>query len=136
MLRPKRRADGKFSVEQVWKSELLDNHHGGVLLLDGYLYGSGHNARGWFCLDFRTGSKMWQAPGKGSLTFADGRLYCLDERGKMSLVKASPKSWEEISSFNPPKGSRGYFWAHPVVCDGRLYIRHSDKLFAYNIRGN
>jgi outer membrane protein assembly factor BamB len=135
LLRPKQQADGEFSVEQVWKSELLDNHHGGVLFLDGYLYGSGHNARGWFCLDFKTGSKMWQEPGKGSLTFADGRLYCLDEKGKMSLVKASHESWEEISSFQPPKGGRGYFWAHPVVCGGRLYVRHSDKLFAYNIRG-
>ena len=136
MLRPKREGDGKFFVEQVWKSELLDNHHGGVLLLDGYLYGSGHNARGWFCLEFDTGSKMWQVPGKGSLTFADGRLYCLDERGKMSLVKASFENWDEISSFDVPKGGRGYFWAHPVVCGGRLYVRHSDKLFAYNIRGN
>ena len=136
MLRSKQQADGKFSVEQVWKTELLDNHHGGVILLNGYLYGSGHNARGWFCLDFNTGSKIWQAQGKGSLTYADGRLYCLDERGKMSLVKASAESWDEISSFNPPKGGRGSFWAHPVVCGGRLYVRHSDKLFAYNIRSN
>jgi len=136
LLRPRRQADGKFSVERVWKSDLLDNHHGGVILLNGCLYGSGHNARGWFCLDFKTGSKMWQVPGKGSLTFADGRLYCLDERGKMSLVKASAESWDEISSFEPPKGGRGYFWAHPVICGGRLYVRHSDKLFAYDVRGN
>jgi hypothetical protein len=136
LLRPKRQADGKFSVEQVWKSDLLDNHHGGVLLLNGYLYGAGHNARGWFCLDFNTGSKMWQAPGKGSLTYADGRLYCLDEKGIMSLVKASPESWDEVCSFRPPKGGRGSFWAHPVVCDGRLYIRHSDQLLAYDVQGN
>jgi len=136
LLRPKRQADGKFSVEQVWKSDLLDNHHGGVLLLNGHLYGSGHNARGWFCLDFNTGSKMWQAPGKGSLTFADGRLYCLDEKGIMSLVKASPESWDEVSSFRLPKDGRGYFWAHPVVCGGRLYVRYSDKLLAYDVRIN
>ncbi|MHC4726587.1 MAG: outer membrane protein assembly factor BamB family protein [Planctomycetota bacterium] len=136
LLRPKRQADGKFSVEQVWKSDLLDNHHGGVLLLNGYLYGSGHQSRGWFCLDFNTGSKMWQAPGKGSLTFADGRLYCLDEKGIMSLVKASPKSWDEVSSFRLPKDGRGYFWAHPVVCGGRLYVRYSDKLLVYSVRSN
>jgi hypothetical protein len=136
LLRPKRQADGKFSVEQVWKSDLLDNHHGGVLLLDGYLYGSGHNARGWFCLDFNTCNKMWQASGKGSLTFADGRLYGLDEKGIMSLVKASPENWDEVSSFRPPKDGRGSFWAHPVVCGGRLYVRYSDKLLAYNVRDN
>jgi outer membrane protein assembly factor BamB len=134
LLRPKRQADGNFSVELVWRSDLLDNHHGGVLLLDDHLYGSGHEARGWFCLNFRTGDKRWQSQGKGSLTYADGRLYCLNERGIMSLVKTAPEKWEEISSFRPPRGGKGLFWAHPVVCRGRLYIRHAEKLYAYNIR--
>jgi outer membrane protein assembly factor BamB len=134
LLRPEKQDGGKFSVTPVWTSELLDNHHGGVLLYDGYLYGAGQEARGWFCLDFKTSDKKWQTPGKGSLTCADGMLYCLEERGTMSLVKASPEKWEQVSSFKPPRGGEGLFWAHPVVCDGRLYIRHSDKLFAYDIR--
>ena len=134
LLQPQRRDDGKYSVTPVWTSELLDNHHGGVLLVDGYLYGAGQEARGWFCLDFKTGDKKWQTPGKGSLTYADGLLYFLEERGTMSLVKASPDKWEQVGSFKPPRGGEGLFWAHPVVCDGRLYIRHSDKLFAYTIR--
>jgi outer membrane protein assembly factor BamB len=134
LLRPERQDDGKFSVTPVWTSELLDNHHGGVLLYDGFIYGAGQESRGWFCLDFKTGVKKWQTPGKGSLTCADGMLYCLDERGIMSLVKASPEKWEQVSSFKPPRGGEGLFWAHPVVCNGRLYIRHSDKLFAYDIR--
>jgi outer membrane protein assembly factor BamB len=136
LLRPNRRSEAGFAVEQVWKSDLLDNHHGGVLLINAFLYGSGHEARGWFCLDFETGKEMWRAPGKGALTFADGRLYCLDERGTMSLVEASPQKWNQISSFSVPRGGRGHFWAHPVVCGGRLYVRHSDKLFAYEIRGD
>jgi outer membrane protein assembly factor BamB len=134
LLRPERQSDGKFSVTPVWTSELLDNHHGGVLLYDGFLYGAGQEARGWFCLDFKTGVKKWQNPGKGSLTCADDMLYCLEERGIMSLVKASPEKWEQVGSFKPLRGGEGLFWAHPVVCDGRLYIRHSDKLFAYDIR--
>lgn len=134
LLRPKKQENSKFLVESVWTSELLDNHHGGVLLYDGYLYGAGHNARGWFCLDFDTGKKLWQTEeGKGSLIYADGRLYCLDETGKMSLVKASPEKWDVVGSFRPPRGRRGAFWAHPVVCGGRLYIRHSDKLLAYDV---
>lgn len=136
LLRPQRQVNNKFLVEPVWKSDLLDNHHGGVLLLNGHLYGAGHESRGWFCLDFNTGRKTWQAPGKGSLTYADGRLYCLNERGTMSIVKATPESWEEISSFRLPRGGKGLYWAHPVVCGGRLYVRHSDQLFAYNIRSN
>jgi len=134
LLRPQRQADGEFSVEPVWTSDLLDNHHGGVLLLDEHLYGAGHEAPGWFCLDFRTGRKRWQETGKGSLTYADGRLYCLQERGTMSLVKAAPEKWDVVGSFRPPRGGKGLFWAHPVVCGGRLYIRHAEKLFAYEVQ--
>ena len=134
LLRPRRQQDGRFVVEQVWKSDLLDNHHGGVLLLDGHLYGAGHEARGWFCLDFQTGNKRWQTNGKGSLTYADGMLYCLDERGAISLVKATSERWDEVSSFRLPRGGKGLYWGHPVVCGGRLYVRHGEKLFAYDLR--
>ena len=136
LLQPKRQADGKFSVKPVWTSELLDNHHGGVLLVDGSLYGAGSEARGWFCLDFKTGAKRWQTRGKGSLTYADGHLYCLEERGTMALVKATPKKWDQVSSFRLQRGGEGLYWAHPVVCGGRLYVRHSDQLYAYDIQNN
>jgi outer membrane protein assembly factor BamB len=136
LLRPKRQTDGRFSVEEVWKTDLLDNHHGGVLLLDGRLYGAGHETRGWFCLDFRTADMFWQADGKGSLTYADGHLYCLNERGTMALVRATPAKWEQRSSFRLPRGGRGLYWAHPVVCGGRLYVRHAEQLFAYDVHRN
>jgi outer membrane protein assembly factor BamB len=124
---------GAFQTEVVWASNLMDNHHGGVVLLDGFLYGAGHEAKGWFCLDFMTGKQAWQAEGKGSLTYADGMLYMLDEKGTMSLVEASPKQYRVVSSLPVPKGGSGLHWAHPVVCGGRLYIRHADMLFAYDI---
>jgi len=136
LLRPNRMPDGTFEVGQVWKSDLLDNHHGGVLLLDGHLYGAGHESRGWFCLDLMTGGKLWQTPGKGSLTYADSRLYCLDERGTMSLIRSTPGKWDQVSSFKMPRGGKGLYWAHPVVHDGRLYVRHAEQLFAYDIRKN
>ncbi len=122
-----------MTPEIVWHSDLMDNHHGGVILHDGYLYGSGSNARGWFCLDFLTGKQVWKSDGKGSVTFADGMLYMLDERGTMRLVKASPAKFEKSGEFKVPKGGDSMYWAHPVVCGGRLYIRHGDKLFAYDI---
>ena len=121
--------------ETVWQSELMDNHHGGIILHEGYLYGAGHESRGWFCLDFMTGKQMWKAPGKGSLTYADGMFYCLEERGIMTLVRATPDKYEAVSAFEVPSGGKGFHWAHPVVCGGRLYIRHTDKLFAYDVRG-
>ncbi|MBN1361211.1 MAG: PQQ-like beta-propeller repeat protein [Sedimentisphaerales bacterium] len=135
LLRPRRQADDTFIVEQVWRTDLLDNHHGGVILVDGHLYGAGHEARGWFCLDFSTGAQRWQSNGKGALTYADGMLYCCEEKGTLSLVRATPKQWDAAGSFQLPRGGSGLYWAHPVVFGGRLYVRHSDRLFAYDIRG-
>lgn len=120
--------------ETVWQIELMDNHHGGVILHKGHLYGAGHNSRGLFCLDFMTGEQKWKSGGKGSVTFAEGKIYFLDERGIMTLVKAAPEKYEASGSFEVPDGGEGMHWAHPVVCGGRIYIRHQDKLFAYDIR--
>ncbi|MBN1290623.1 MAG: PQQ-like beta-propeller repeat protein [Candidatus Latescibacteria bacterium] len=128
-------ASGKTIIpEMVWQTELMDNHHGGVILLDEHLYGAGHNSRGWFCLDFLTGKELWKSRGKGSLVFADNMLYLLEENGLMKLVTASHEKYDEVSLFEVPDGGRGMHWAHPVVCGGRLYIRHTDKLFAYDIK--
>ena len=126
-------SENKIVPETVWHTPLMDNHHGGVILHNGYLYGSGHEARGWFCLDFNTGEQMWNTPGKGSLVFADGGFYCLEERGTMKWIGAGPENYEVFASFDVPDGGKGMYWAHPVVCGGRLYIRHADMLFAYDV---
>lgn len=125
---------GKIIPEPVWESELMDNHHGGVILHNGYLYGSGSNSRGWFCLDFLTGKQMWKTDGKGSVTFADGMLYMLDERGTMKLAKATPEEYNLSGEFKVSRGGEGMFWAHPVVYGGTLYVRHADNLYAYDIK--
>ena len=72
--------------------------------------------------------------GKGSLTFADGMLYTLSEKSKMGLVKATPDDHKVISEFKLPKGGEGPSWAHPVVCGGRLYVRHGDFLYTYDVK--
>lgn len=126
--------DGGIKAEKVWANKLMDNHHGGVLLIDGHLYGTGHNAKGWFCLDFMTGEQKCHARGKGSVTYADGMIYLLSERGLMSLVVPKPDAYEVVSSFKVPSGGEGAYWAHPVVCGGRLYLRHADHLLAYEIK--
>jgi len=133
LLHPVRQDNGRFMVEQIWTSTLLDNHHGAVVQAGDMVYGSGHEAKGWFCLDLSTGRQQWQAPGKGAITFADNHLYCLDERGTLSLVRCSPDKWDAVSAFKVPRGGKGLFWAHPVVHGARLYVRHSDKLMAYAI---
>jgi len=130
----KLKVSGKEIIpETIWQSALMDNHHGGVILHDGYLYGAGSNSKGWFCLDFLTGKQIWKTDGKGSITYADGMLYLLDERGTMKLVRATPDKYELSGEFKVPKGGEGMYWAHPVVCGGMLLIRHADKLYAYDI---
>jgi len=61
-------------------------------------------------------------------------LYCLGEKGAMALVPTTPDEYQTVSHFQVPKGGEGLYWAHPVICDGRLYIRHADALYAYDIR--
>ncbi|MDR2578580.1 MAG: PQQ-binding-like beta-propeller repeat protein, partial [Chitinispirillales bacterium] len=136
LVRLSRDGSGGVGAQEVYRTPLMDNHHGGVILHNGHLYGSGHESRGWFCLDFMTGRQLWNAPGKGSVTFAGGMLYLYDEDGTMSLVRAQPSRFEKISSFTVPEGGKGQYWAHPVVSNGVLYVRHVDNLYAYDIRGN
>jgi len=129
-------AGNSYTVKPIWETDLLDNHHGGVILHEGFLYGSGDRSRGWFCLDLNTGMPLWKSGGKGSITYADGMLYCLDERGIMNLVTANPRGYATAGSFRVPEGGSGMHWAHPVICGRRLYIRHDDKLFIYDIDGS
>jgi outer membrane protein assembly factor BamB len=128
------------SVEELWRSKQLDNHHGGVVLVDGHLYGSSalYNLARWICLDWETGEMKYSSRGvgKGSLTYADGMLYTLSKRSKMGLVAATPAGHEVISEFRIPRGGEGPTWAHPVVCGGRLYIRHGEFLYAYDVKGD
>lgn len=125
---------GQVIPEIVWQEKIMDNLHGGVIFHEGYLYGSGHNKRGWYCLDFFTGKQMWKERGIGAITYADNMIYCLEERGMLKLVKVTPEKYEAVSSFQVPSGGEGMYWAHPVVCGGRLYVRHDDMLFAYDIK--
>jgi outer membrane protein assembly factor BamB len=129
--------DGKggVSAKEVYRTKLMDNHHGGVILHNGYIYGSGHESKGWFCLDLKTGKQMWNTPGKGSITFADGMLYFYDEDGTVSLVKAQHDKLEKVSTLEVPSGGKGQYWAHPVVSNGVLYVRHVDHLYAYDVKG-
>ena len=131
--------DGKqASVKEVWRTQELDNQHGGVILLNGYLYGACHvhNNSKWVCLDWKTGRPTYveRGIGKGSLTYADGMFSMMSENRNVGLIKAKPEAYELVSRFKLPDGGEGPSWAHPVVCGGRLYIRYSDFLYAYDMR--
>ncbi|MHC4633055.1 MAG: outer membrane protein assembly factor BamB family protein [Planctomycetota bacterium] len=130
------------SFTQKWNDKTLDCGHGGVVLVNGYLYGSNvmssSTSKGdWVCLDWDSGKVMYEAKwngNTGSIIYADGMLYCYDgNTGDVALVKPSPKRFEIVSSFRITQGD-GKHWAHPAVSDGRLYIRHGDALMAYDIK--
>ena len=126
------------SVSEAWFNKEFDNCHGGVVLLDGHLYGSGCRLykKGLVVVDFRTGktTSTNRPIGKVSITYADGMLYCLDQKGWVMLVEPRPGGCRIVSKFRIPIESRDLPLSHPVVCGGRLYIRHAQNLFVYSLR--
>jgi len=130
-------SDDGGSVRQVWARPRQDPCHGQAVLVDGYVYASSHQRGGgrWHCVELTTGRIAWEAAGvgkAGSVIFADGLLYCYSEDGRVGLVRPNPKACEVICSVKVPKGD-GPHWAHPVVSDGRLYIRHGGALMCYDV---
>lgn len=131
------------SVETVYESTDMVNHHGGVILVDGNLYGYNDKA-GWTCMDFKTGAVKWTEKkllGKGSIHYADGSFYLLEEKtGTVVLIKASPKGWDEQGRFTlspqtTQRNPKGMVWTHPVVSGGKLYLRDQELLFAFDVSG-
>jgi outer membrane protein assembly factor BamB len=129
------------NASTVWTDEVLDVHHGGVVLVDGYIYGSNwlSNSNGnWCCLEWNTGKKMYEENWKckGSIISAEGMLYVYDEKsGFVGLVKATPEKFDLVSSFRV-KGGTGPYWSHPVINNGNLYLRHGGYLAVYSIKSN
>ena len=132
-----------ITPEEIWENKNFDNQHGGIVIKDGYVYTATHNygrGRNWVCLKLEDGTIAWENPGvfMGSLTSADGMLYCMSEReGEVALVKATPEGYEETGRFRLPSqeegGGVGMFWAHPVVVNKKLFLRHGNILYCYDV---
>jgi len=128
------------TVETVFENKVIKNHHGGVILVGDHLYG--HAEPGWTCQDFKTGAEVWnhRGFGKGAVGYADGMLYCLEEgSGKVALAEASPAGWKGHGQFtlNPQsqiRNRQGRIWVHPVICNGKLYLRDQDLIYCYDVR--
>ena len=120
----------------------MKNHHGGVIKMGEYLYGYSDSV-GWTCQNFKTGELIWnekKAHGKGAIAYADNRFYCQGERdGKVILIEASPKGWKKhgefiISPQTKKRNPKGRIWTHPVICDGKLYLRDQEYISCYNLK--
>jgi outer membrane protein assembly factor BamB len=124
---------GHLTAEETYFTRDMQNHHGGVVLVNGYLYG--FNNAILTALEFATGRVAWRhrSVGKGSVTYADGRLYIVGETNTVGLADVSPSGYRETGRFTI--ADHGYpTWAHPVVSGGRLYIRNQDTLTAYDVQ--
>jgi outer membrane protein assembly factor BamB len=134
---------GGKEPEVVYENNNMVNHHGGVILVDGKLYGHSDKG-GWTCQDFLTGETVWkdESLGKGGVGFAAGHLVCVDEKsGEVALVEASPSGWKEKSRFtlDPQTTQRkpqGKIWVHPVIVNGRLYLRDQELIHCYDVKGS
>jgi outer membrane protein assembly factor BamB len=126
---------GVFDAKQVYFTKHMKNHHGGYVVVDGYLYGSDDPGI-LTCMDLASGDVKWadRSCGKCAIVCADGLLYCRSEQGLVSLVEATPDGFHLHGQFEQPERSEAPSWPHPVVADGRLYLRDQDKLLVYDVR--
>jgi outer membrane protein assembly factor BamB len=130
-------AAGKVTAQPAYHERRLPGSNGGSVVIDGHLYGT--NATGLLCVEFTSGVVKWQERGIGTaaLAYADGRLYLRGENGDVALVEASPAAYREKGRFTPPGApDRGQAkaWPHPVVANGRLYVRDLGTIWSYDVR--
>ncbi|MBM4030761.1 MAG: PQQ-like beta-propeller repeat protein [Planctomycetes bacterium] len=128
----------KVRTEELWACD-MDTCHGSAVAVGDVIYGSWYRQfNGVGCLDALTGKTLHRTNEltMGSMVWADGRLYYLAQSGTMALIKPDPADFRIISRFPFPGGDarRSDVWAHPVVLDGRLYLRHHDKLSCYDVK--
>jgi outer membrane protein assembly factor BamB len=131
--------NGSVQVQEVWFEQKLNNKHGGWVLVGEHLYGDRDESGRPQCAELKTGKVVWEknqrttGSGSASIAYADGRLYIRYTNGVMTLAAASPKSFSEISSFRIPNVSQPS-WTHPVVWDGKLFLREQDDLYCYDVK--
>ena len=135
-------ADDLKSVTLTWRTETLDTHHGGYVLVNGKIFGSNwinNNDGNWCCVDWETGETNYETKwsggaGKGSIISADNKLFIYDERrGNVGLVNPTSEKFDVVSKFRVAKGS-GPYWAHMHINNGILYLRHGEYFAAYKIK--
>lgn len=129
------REGDRFRAVEVHFTRQMKNHHGGIVLVGGCLYGA-NDPGSLACLAIRTLNVHWEArqPGKGSIAAADGRLYYRNENGPVVLAEANPQKYVECGRFKPPDASGKNTWSNPVIANGKLYLRDQEVLQCYDVK--
>ncbi|MEW6323193.1 MAG: PQQ-binding-like beta-propeller repeat protein [Acidobacteriota bacterium] len=128
-----RAAGNLASAEEIYFTRDMRNHHATSVLVGDHLYGFSGSIL--TALTFDTGRVAWRdrSVGKGSLIYADERLYIYGENGMLALAEATPEGYREhgrfrIEASGPPT------WSHPIITRGRLIIRDQDVVYAFDVR--
>jgi len=126
-------ADGaRINAREVYFTNEMRNHHASSVLVGEHLYGFSSTIL--TAMHFETGRQVWRdrSVGKGSLIFADDRLYLFSENGVVGLAEANPAGYREHGRFQIRTGNLPT-WSHPVVSGGRLFLRDQDTIYAYDV---
>ncbi len=124
--------DGKWNFTEAWKTADMVCHHGGYIIEKGFIYGN--NGGGWACVELKSGQTKWKEKGvgKGSIAFADGMLYLFGENGgQAGLAAANPEAFKMAGNFQV--AGAGTSWAHPVIANGKLYLRYDTNLYCFDV---
>jgi outer membrane protein assembly factor BamB len=126
-------ADGA-SVKELWRNKTMDCQIGAYVFIEGYLYGAGQYKNKWHCVDWINGETKHSSNllARGAVVSAEGLMYCYTERGELALVQPGATALQLLSSVRITEGNDQH-WAHPVIADKKLYVRHGDVLLVYNI---
>lgn len=126
-------ADGSKATK-IWEAADMDSRMGGAVVFGGKIYGSGDNNRDWQCIDWATGKVEYKnrETGNGVIIAADGKLIFYSQRGELVLAKPGTSSFQILSKTKVTHGSEQH-WAHPVINEGKLYVRHGSALVSYHI---
>ena len=125
-----------MTAKHIWTSG-LDTVTGGAVLMDSTLYSAGYReSKWWFGTDWQTGSTKCELKDftTGAAIHADDRLYCLDEKGSVGLLKPNPEGLEVVGRFDLITKKVRDAWTHPVIHEGKLYLRYHDTLFCYDVK--
>ncbi|MCX6241928.1 MAG: PQQ-binding-like beta-propeller repeat protein [Bacteroidetes bacterium] len=126
--------DDGTEITEVWRNQGCDNTMGGFIKINDYLYTASYGRRYWYSEETNTGKITDSLKfDKGVTVTADGMLYLYNEKGQVGLVKPGGAKMDLVSSFKITKGSKAHY-AHPVINNGILYVRHGKSLLAYDIR--
>ena len=140
LLHLKKAEDGGVTAEEVYflGGDTMQNHHGGLILRDGYIYtGTGHNRGFPLAVEMKTGDIAWgpvrnDGQSSAAITYADGRIYFRYQNGTMILVEATPEEYREHGQFDIPD-VRQFSWSHPVISGGMLFLREQENLYVYDV---